>query len=156
MVLPKDSIHGYIPLVIYRNSLGDSNYVVSFKLVAKDGFTPVNQPYNKIKIVFNNRVEPPKWKDWQGNPTWPDYILGAWNPLTYIKFIELFRAIEQEAPETYKAMVDQFGPDLENVTYGWPYDYDYTMTKYVTIPLYQYFMEQHPELGVVIPRPNGY
>lgn len=151
-----DSIRGYIPLLIHRDALGDQDYSVVFRLEEKNGFTPVSAPYKSIKIVFNNRVERPTWKDWMGNPTWPDYYLGAWNPLTYVKFIELFRGLEQKVPETYQAMVDLYGPDLANVEYGWPYDYSNTMTKYVTIPLYQYFMEQHPELGVVIPRPSDY
>lgn len=156
MVIPKDSINGFIPVLINRNSLGTADFTVHFKLVAQNGFEPVNKPNTEIKVVFNNRVEPPTWKDWQGKPTWPDFKLGNWNPLTYIKFIELFRALEQKAPETYEAMVTQFGKDLANVDYGWPWDYDNTMTKYILIPMYQYFVEQNPSLGVTIPRPSGY
>lgn len=151
-----DSINGYIPLNILRKDLGTADYKISLKLVENENFTPVNEKYKETLIHFNNRVERPSWKDWQGNPTWPEYELGAWNPLTYIKFIELFRAIEQKSPATYKNMIEAYGPDLQNVTYGWPYDYNYTMVKYVLIPLYEYFMVDHPELGVIIPRPYGY
>lgn len=156
LVIPKDSISGFIPVLIQRNSLADSNYKVYFKLIEKNGFTPVTESQKEAVIVFNNRVEPPTWKDWQGKPTWPSFYLGNWNPITYVKFIELFRALEQKAPETYKAMVTRYGPDLANVDFGWPYDYQNTMNKYVLIPLYQYFMEQHPEMGIKIPRPSGY
>lgn len=156
MLIPKDSINGFIPVLINRNSLGNADFKIQFKLIAKNGFEPVNKPNTEIKVVFNNRVEPPTWKDWQGKPTWPDFKLGVWNPITYIKFIELFRAMEQKAPETYDAMVGRFGNDLANVDFGWPWDYDNTMTKYILIPMYQYFVEQHPELGIKIPRPTGY
>lgn len=63
--------------------------------------------------------------------------------------------MKTKAPQTYDDMVKQFGEDLENGP-EWPFDYDYSLTKYVLIPLYQYFMEQHPDLGVTIPRPAGY
>lgn len=151
-----DSINGFIPITILRKDLGTGDFKISLKLMENESFIPVNENFKETLIHFNNRVEPPSWKDWRGNPTWPSYELGAWNPLTYIKFIELFRAIEQKAPATYKNMIDAFGPDLQNVTYGWPYDYNYTMIKYVLIPLYEYFMIEHPDLGVTIPRPPGY
>jgi hypothetical protein len=156
LAISKDSIRGYIPVLINRGSLGNNDYSIRFKLVEKNGFTPVNKPLQEVIVVFNNRVEPPKWKDWQGKPTWPNSYLGVWNPLTYVKFIELFRALEQKAPETYKTMVSLYGPDLEHVDFGWPYDYQNTMNKYVLIPLYKYFMEENPGLGVKIPRPSGY
>lgn len=154
--IPKDSIRGSIPVIINRNSLGTSDFMIRFKLVEKNAFTPVNESFKEISVVFNNRVERPKWKDFRGNPAWPTSYLGQWNPLTYVKFIELFRALENKAPEAYTAMVSLYGKDLENVPSGWPFDYMNTMIKYVTIPLYQYFVEQHPNLGVIIPRPAGY
>ncbi|AFD06098.1 hypothetical protein Solca_0988 [Solitalea canadensis DSM 3403] len=155
-VVKKDSIYGYITMRINRVRLGTNDYKVCFKLLEKNGFVPVNEPYKTAVVHFNNRVEKPNWKDWNNKPTWPTNQLGNWNPLTYIKFIELFRAMEQKAPETYAVMVKLYGKDLEHVTYGWPWDYNQTMIKYTLIPLYQYFVEQHPELGVVIPRPSGY
>lgn len=154
--LPKDSINGYIPVLINRSSLQDKDFRIHFKLTQQNGFSPVNEQFKEAIVVFNNRVEPPQWKDWAGRPTWPTTYLGQWNPLTYVKFIELFRALEDKVPETYTAMVKLYGQDLKNVTSGWPFDYQNTMTKYVLIPLYQYFVEQHPELGVTIPRPRGY
>lgn len=151
-----DSINGFVPVTILRDSLKDKDFKLVLKLDKNAGFTPVDENLKEVLIHFNNRVDPPTWKDYWGDPAWPDYKLGKWNPLTYIKFIELFRELEQKVPETYAAMVAEFGPDLQNVTFGWPWDYDLTMTKYVLIPLYQYFMEQHPDLGVTIPRPPGY
>lgn len=153
----KDSINAYLNLKIKRSALeGNNNYRVAINLVENQNFAPVNEKYKSIVIYFNNRVDPPDWKDWQGKPTWPDFKLGKWNPLTYIKFIELFRNMEVTAPSTYKNMVAEFGKDLKNVQYGWPWDYDQSMTKYILIPLYQYFMEENPSLGVTIPRPLGY
>ena len=154
--LEADSINGYIPVTILRDHLEDDDFKLYLKLEETGDFKPVNEQYKETIIHFNNKVEPPTWKDYAGRPTWPSYQLGSWNPLTYIKFIELFRELEEKAPDSYYAMVALFGPDLKSVTYGWAYDYDYTLKKFVLIPLYQYFMEQHPELGVVIPRPSGY
>lgn len=151
-----DSTNGFIPVTILRDSLKNQDFKLYLRLVENAGFTPVNEKFKEVIIHFNNRVEPPTWKDYWGDPAWPDFKLGEWNPITYIKFIELYRAMEQKAPATYAAMIAAYGPDLKNVTFGWPWDYDKTMTKYVLIPLYQYFMEQHPDLGVTIPRPNGY
>lgn len=155
--LSADSINGYIPVNILRNDLGQENdFKLAFQLKEASGFTPVNELYKSTLIHFNNKVERPTWKDWSGAPTWPTSRLGVWNPLTYIKFIELFRGLEQIVPDTYYSIVASNGPDLIYLQFGWPYDYDATMTKYVLIPLYQYFMEQHTDLGVTIPRPAGY
>lgn len=156
MIIPADSINGFIYVTILRDNLKEDDFKLFLKLEDKDKLTPVYEKYKETLIHFNNRVEPPTWKDYWGDPAWPDYELGPWHPLKYIKFIELFRGLEEIVPETYKSMIDRFGPDLENVDFGWPYDYNFTMTKYVLIPLYQYFMEEHPELGVTIPRPSGY
>jgi len=154
-VIKKDSINGHIAVKINRAQLGTDDFKILLKLTEKGGFVPVNESFKQTVVFFNNKVERPTWKDFNNKPTWPSQ-LGVWNPLTYIKFIELFRGIETKAPETYAIMIQLYGKDLANVTYGWAWDYNNTMTKYVLIPLYQYFVEQNPQLGVVIPRPSGY
>jgi len=154
-VVKKDSINSYITIRINRAKLGTSDFKICFRLVERNGFVPVNEALKTAVVFFNNKVEKPTWKDFSGkNAYWPTQ-LGVWNPITYIKFIELFRAMEQKAPETYAVMVKNYSQDLANMR-GWPYDYDNSMIKYTLIPLYQYFVEQHPELGVVVPRPRGY
>ena len=90
-------------------------------------------------------MEPPQWKDWQGNLTWPNHKLGVWDPVKWVKFMEYFRAMEQSAPATYKGMVEMYGPDLEKVQYGWMDEYNYAATKYILIPMYDFF-EANPEL----------
>lgn len=155
LTIPPDSVNGYIPITILRNTLGEADYKIHFQLKENDHFKPVYEKFKEAEIHFNNRVERPSWKDWQGNPTWPSQ-LGVWNPLTYIKFIELFREIEQKSPITYQAMINDMGPDLKNMQYGWAWDYDYTLTKYCLIPMYTYFVKEHPELGISIPKPSGY
>lgn len=151
-----NSVDAYIPVQLNRETLGEADFKLTLVLEANNNFTPVNAPFKSTTLHFNNRVEPPSWKDFAGRPTWPTSQLGPWNPIVYVKFIEYFRAIEEKSPATYKNMVDQFGPDLANVTFGWPWDYNFTMIKYVQTPLYQYFMEENPELGITIPRPSGY
>lgn len=155
LTVQADSVNAYIPVTIIRSTLGVSDFKLSFILKENEAFVPVNEPFKSTSLYFNNRVERPSWKDFRGQPAWPSQ-LGQWNPTTYIKFIELFREIEEKSPTTYYNMVTQFGPDLANVPFGWPWDYNFTMIKYVLIPMYQYFVEQHPELGITIPRPSGY
>ncbi|MEG2556422.1 MAG: DUF4843 domain-containing protein [Odoribacter sp.] len=153
-VIKADSINGILPLEVFRKELGDSlNWQVSFKLQETTDFVPVHSAGDQVVATFNNVVEPPAWKDWQGNPTWPDFKLGPWNPFVWVKFIEYFRQMEQTVPATYRAIVKTCGPNLENVQFGWLWDYDYTMTKYILIPLYNFF-QQHPEYGAEIPNPN--
>ena len=53
--------------------------------------------------------------------------------------------MEQSAPATYKGMVEMYGPDLEKVQYGWMDEYNYAATKYILIPMYDFF-EANPEL----------
>lgn len=155
-ILMADSVNAYLQMVMYRDNLEDDDYVVAIDLKENENFVPVNENLKSMIIYFNNRVEPPQWEDWMGNPTWPDFKLGAWNPLTWIKFMELFNEMEVKAPSTYRNMVNEFGSDLRDVEFGWPWDYDHSITKYILIPMYQYFMEENPELGVTIPRPAGY
>lgn len=153
LVIEADSVNGVLPLNILRDSLGDDAYwQVAFRLVASDDFVPETNVGDVIVASFNNVVEPPGWKDWQGKPAWPDYKLGVWNPNTWIKFMEYFRAMEQTVPSTYQGMVDLYGPNLENVQYGWMDEYNYAATKYILTPLYDYFTA-HPEYGVTIPKP---
>lgn len=152
-VIEADSVNGILPLNILRDSLGDDAYwQVAFRLVASDDFVPERNVGEVIVASFNNIVEPPAWKDWQGRPTWPDYKLGVWQPIKWLKFMEYFRAMEQTVPSTYKAMVEKYGPNLEKVDYGWPSDYDFAVTKYILTPMYDFFAK-HPEYEVVMPKP---
>lgn len=151
LLVKADSVNGYVNVKITRNTLGKNNYKLTLKLVENEEFAPTNDNLKETRIYFNNNVDQPSWKDWQGKITWPSQ-LGKWNPVTYVKFIELFRNLENVVPATYAEMVKQFGPDLKNVTYGWAYDFDYTLKKYVLTPLYDYLVA-HPELGATIPKP---
>lgn len=155
-VVKADSINAYLEVQIIRESLEQNTFKLALDLVEDQYFKPVNESLKSVIVYFNNRVEQPDWKDYAGNQTWPSSKLGNWNPLTYVKFIELFREMKTTAPSTYDAMVKEFGEDLMNVTYGWPWSYDFSMQKYVLAPLYKYFMEDNPELGVIIPKPANY
>lgn len=153
LVIEADSVNGFLPLEILRKDLGDDEYwQVGFRLIASDDFIPEAQVGSVTIASFNNIVEPPAWKDWQGKPTWPTYKLGVWAPIKWIKFMEYFRAMEQTVPATYQGMVDMYGPDLEKVQYGWMDEYNYAATKYILTPMYDFF-EANPEYGVTIPKP---
>lgn len=154
-VIEADSVNGILPLEILRENLSDSvNWQITFKLVQTEDFSPVSEAGHQIIASFNNIVEPPAWKDWQGKPTWPDDKLGPWNPIVWVKFMEYFRQMEQTNPASYQAIVKACGENLENVEYGWPWDFDLTLKKYVLIPLYDFF-QNHPEYIVEMPDPNA-
>lgn len=155
-LIKKDSINGYFTINIDRTKVGINGYKLSFRLLEKAGFKPVNESFQSTTIHFNNNVEKPNWKDFQGNAFWPTAMLGVWRSDVYIKFVEYFRAMEQTSPLTYDIMVGLYGKDMINLPSGWPTAYQETLKKYTLIPLYKYYMEQNPLLGVTIPRPAGY
>ena len=146
LIIKADSVNGVLPVTILREDLGSDTYwQVAFRLVSTDDFEPENEILTVAIASFNNIVEPPQWKDWQGNLTWPNHKLGVWDPVKWVKFMEYFRAMEQSAPAMYKGMVEMYGPDLEKVQYGWMEEYNYSATKYILIPMYDFF-EANPEL----------
>lgn len=150
LVVMADSVNAYLPLTILRSALGEEEYRLSIRLKESEEFTPVNENYQSVSIYFNNQVEKPSW--WDGSQS----KVGAWKPIVYIKFMEFFAEMETTSPVTYRNMVEKFGPYLENSDY-WFWDYDNSLNKYVLIPLYRFFTEEHPEMGVTtIPRPSGY
>lgn len=155
LTIEADSVNGIIPLEIMRNQLGEDRWQVGFRLITTPDFIPAKEVGDHIVATFNNIVEPPTWTDWQGKPAWPQERLGVWNPIVWLTFMEYFRKMETTVPVTYHKMVEQFGPDLENVTYSWPHDFDYSIRKYILIPMYDYF-QQHPELKVDMPYPQIY
>lgn len=156
LTIEPDSVNGIIPLQIHRSELENViRWQVGFRLVSNENFTAASEIGDQIVASFNNIIEPPAWTDWQGNPTWPQGYLGIWNPLTWYTFMQYFREMEKTSPETYHAMIEQYGPNLEKVTYGWPNDYKYSVKKYILIPMYNYF-QLHPELGVSMPNPYLY
>lgn len=158
LIVKADSVKGVLPLHILRESLGTDFYKVTFSLVETESFVPVNESKSKIVVTFNNLIEQPNWLDWQGKKAWPSSKLGVWNPLVYVKFMELFAEMEATAPNTYTNIVNLYGgPLLPNFPGGWAWDYDASLTKYVLIPLYRYFAIDNTELGVTtVPRPSSF
>lgn len=144
-VIQADSVNGVLPLTILRSSLGEEAWQVAFRLIETGDFTPVTGMQTVCVASFNNIVSPPEWKNYAGEVVWPDYYLGIWDPVKWVKFMEYFRLMETTVPATYKGMVEMYGPDLENVSYGWPSEYNYAVTKYILTPLYDFFAA-NPEL----------
>lgn len=154
LVIEIDSVNGIIPVEFIRENLGnDKRWQMCLHLVATEDFALAKEVGDQIIVNFNNIVEPPTWTDFQGNIVWPQNKLGVWNPIVWITFMEYFRKMKETVPATYQKMVEAYGPNLEHVTYGWPYDFDYAVQKYIMIPMYEYF-QQHPELGVDMPNPQ--
>lgn len=162
LVIMADSLNGLVPIKIIRDELGDQEYRIAIKLVSNENFEPVNENFKDVVVYFNNIIDRPNWKNWRGEFSWPSDKLGqpkgtlGWNPVVYAKFIEFFRELENIEPARYNAIVAVHGEDLAVINESWPYDFDNTLTKFVLIPLYKYFMEENPQLGEVIPRPKGY
>lgn len=156
LTIMPDSVNGSIPLDIIRGELGEEEWTLGLRLTANDNFSPVEKEGTEVTVTFNNIVTPPNWTSYNWStgkyvPYWPTQ-LGTWAPIKYILFMENFHKMEQSAPSTYRNLVDLYGPELENITNGWPWDYDYTLTKYVLGPIYDYLVA-HPELGESIPKP---
>lgn len=155
-ILP-DSVNGVVPIDVMREALGEQEWTLGLRLVADDNFSPVATENTEVVVGFNNIVTPPNWTsyNWMTGtfvPYWPDFQLGPWAPLKYVLFMDYFHKMEEAAPSTYRNLVDLYGPDLENITQGWPWDYNKSLIKYILLPMYEY-LEAHPELGVTIPNP---
>lgn len=158
LMVPANSVNGVLPMTIYRSPLGDEDFKVTFRVVENENFTPANAELGRLVVTFNNRIEQPNWLDWSGQKAWPSSKLGVWNPLVYVKFMELFNEMDITAPNAYASMLELFGgPLLPDFPGSWAWDYDATLTKHVLIPLYRYFAIEHPELGVTtVPRPASF
>ncbi|MCH5227369.1 MAG: DUF4843 domain-containing protein [Muribaculaceae bacterium] len=151
IIIPKNEIEGYIPLVLLRDGLagdeesGYTRYEIRLRLIPDNNFTPtLSEIEQNVVVTFDNSIEKPKWYNegvWIQN-------CGEWAPIKLIKVMEHFHTtLKENAPSTYSKMVDDIGENWENVTYGWPNDYKYTVKKYILIPCYEYF-QQHPEHGI--------
>lgn len=155
-VIQKDSINGYIPVVLLRDGLagdystGFVRYKLGVRLLAGDGFEPTLDEKSHIRVLtFDNAVEQPEWLDAFGQKTWPEKLFGVWHPLKLIKMVEYFHEMKNSLPETYEAMVQVFGENLEHVRYGDFHPYTYVMRKYVCLPMYEYFGNPDNEAAIL-------
>lgn len=157
LLIKADSVNGELPLRLLRSELGTDFFKVTLQLVDNNEFVAVSESMAKTVVTFNNRLEQPNWVNWNNVKSWPSNKLGTWNPLTYVKFMELVGKMADTVPSTYNAIITKYGgPLMPQFPGDWAWDYDFSLSKYALIPLYQYFMEEHVELGVKIPRPSGY
>ena len=158
--IAKDSINGIVPITLVRKNLDSTTWQVAVRLVSNEHFSPASNVDKDMGatgiITFNNTINKPNWKNWQGNFAWPDYKLGPWNPIVYVTFMDFFHQLKDKATMSYQKIIEKYGENLDNGKYeGWEWDYDYTLTKYILIPMYQYFQD-HPELGITdFPNPNA-
>lgn len=159
LLIEADSINGNIPLLILRDGLagddqqGYTRYELRLRLIENKNFTPtLSEKEQNVVVTFDNSIERPSWYN---EDVWLSKC-GEWAPIKLIKIMEYFHTILKEsAPTTYQKMVSDIGENWENVTYGWPTDYNYTVKKYILIPCYEYF-KSHPEHGVTdFPDPNS-
>lgn len=157
--IAKDSVNGIVPITLIRENLDTIQWQVTIRLVDNGNFSPAPGADEKMgstsTITFNNVISKPNWFNWQGGFGWPVHLLGPWNPTVYVVFMDYFHQLKDNAPMTYQKMVEKYGENLDNGKYtGWDYDYKYTLTKYILIPMHQYFQD-HPELGVTnFPTPS--
>ena len=153
-VIQADSINGYIPVTILRDSLegsyaeGYTRYKLCVELVKNSNFMPVLDSLSQVRTLrFDNSIETPEWVDYKNEKIWcpgsPHPELGDWHPYTFIKLVEYFHKLEDIIPETYQKMVKYYGGEnLERVPYASFYPYLPIMQKYVLYPLYQYFSDE--------------
>lgn len=158
--IPADSITGIIPLTLLRDELKENEWEVTLRLVKDNNFIPIQEneakTKNEITIAFSDIVkQPSNWLDY--NNEWPSSILGPWNPLVYRKYMEFFQQTKETNPVFYQDMTNKYGTYLEREIFGgtdYTSGYNYTFKKYIFLPLYKYFNEEHPELGIIFPYPN--
>ena len=125
-VIFPDSIEGYIPVTILRDSLrgnyndGYERYSLCIELVENNNFTPTLDSISQVRILqFDNAIDIPEWVDYKNDKIWrpgnPHDNLGSWHPYTYMKLVEQFHTIKDvpNMEETYEKMValfaDSFG-----------------------------------------------
>lgn len=161
LTLAPDSMRSVVPLTLHRENLGAEEWRITLRLTENEHFSPVEKADEKMGdtfiVTFNNVVSKPNWvNSWTGEFGWPEYELGLWNPVVYVTFMDFFHQLKDIAPMTYQNMVNLYGENLDNGKYsGWDYDYNYTLTKHILLPMYDYF-QKHPELGVSdFPKPNA-
>lgn len=173
-----DSITGYIPVTILRDSLqgsyaeGYKTYRLYIELVENDNFTPTLDTLSQERLLqFDNAIDIPEWYDYKNEKIWrpgnPHDDLGDWHPYTYIKLVEYFHTIKtvDNMYETYQKMVAYYGGEnLEKVPYAAFHPYTHIMRKYVFAPMYEYFnnednreaiLEMYPDYPFNFPNPYG-
>lgn len=145
VVMP-DSINGYIPVEILRDGLagtyaeGYTKYTIVLRLEKNEHFAPtLNEKSQVRQLTFDNSIEQPEWYNAHGDKVWNKATLGEWHPYKFIKMVEYYHAIETVLPETYKAMVEAYGENLEHIPYGDPYLYRTIFKKYIYQPMYAFF-----------------
>lgn len=148
-VIPADSVNGYIPVELLRDGLegdyqtGFVRYKLGVRLMLGEGFEPTLDSASHVRVLtFDNAVEQPEWLDYKGEKMWDEGKWGVWHPLKLIKMVEYFHTIRDIQPETYVKMVAKFGENLENVPYCDFFPYGTAMTKYVYLPMYEYFSDE--------------
>lgn len=157
-VIFPDSIEGYIPVTILRDSLrgnyndGYERYSLCIELVENNNFTPTLDSISQVRILqFDNAIDIPEWVDYKNDKIWrpgnPHDNLGSWHPYTYMKLVEQFHTIKDvpNMEETYEKMVALYGEYLEHVPYASFSDYMAIIRKYVLAPLYEYFSNPENE-----------
>ena len=164
-IIAPDSITGYIPITILRDSLegsyekGYTTYNLCIELEENDNFIPtLDFPSQIRQLQFDNAIDTPEWVDYKGDKLWvtgsPHPNLGSWHPYTFIKLVELFHTIQyvDNMYETYQKMVVYFGGEnLEKVPYASFNPYTHIMRKYVLAPLYDHIYNNREEILKMYP-----
>lgn len=167
-IIEPDSITGYIPVTILRDSLegnyneGYKTYRLCIELVDNENFTPTLDTLSQVRMLrFDNAIDIPEWLDYKGEKIWrpgnPHEDLGSWHPYTFIKLVEQFHTIKdvKNMEATYKKMVEYYGGEnLERVPYASFYPYTHIIRKYVLAPLYEYFNDEANREDILRVYPN--
>jgi hypothetical protein len=175
-IIAPDSITGYIPITILRDSLkgsyyeGYTTYRLYIELEENDNFIPTLDTLSQGRLLlFDNAIDEPEWVDYKGDKIWragnPHPDLGSWHPYTFIKLVEQFHTIKdvENMYETYQKMVVYYGGEnLEKVPFAAFNPYTHIMRKYVFAPLYEYFsnkankgeiLKKYPDYPFDFPNP---
>lgn len=153
-IIAPDSITGYIPITILRDSLKGSypnytTYRLYIELEENENFTPTLDSTSQARLLqFDNSIDIPEWTNDDGEKLWtpgnPHQNLGDWHPYTFQMLVEYFRKLKdiENMEESYNKMANAWGEYLERVKYASFHPYTNIMRKYVFVPLYEYFSNE--------------
>ena len=163
LIIPAGQTQGTLNITLKRTAKMLDSYVrVGIRLKADDNFDVAATDSTSTSAILThdyycyvNDGEPacPSWWSTKGIVGWNVYW-GKYTPMKYRKLLSLLQETENTSPIFYKYCVDTFGqyldaePDNANNkmnTFWISCNYPSAWTKYIRIPLYDYFVEYYKE-----------
>jgi len=151
VILPKDSIHTYIPVKLIRNSeLETSRAIITLRIEETEEL--VIRGHNEFTITFDDKM--PNQPEW-----WLSYCMGEFSKISASLVYKYFWEMEEKNPYFYNQIVEFGGVNLDKPGLKGGnnpfFKFSYSMGIYVLTPCYEYSLA-HPELNLGFTKPNIY